>query len=71
MINKEAYTPIGCLTAVCTFIAFWIYTTYKYDLLMAITVGWLPALVAATITGTLWPIAIPILIIWGGWTLLQ
>ena len=56
--NALPWYVTGYLIAwVISFFGFWIYAVAEYGFFLGITLGWIPALIAATIVSFFWPIA--------------
>ena len=50
------YVVVGIIVWVLSFAGFWIYAISEYGFLVGVSLGWLPAAIAATIVAGLWPL---------------
>lgn len=66
MVNKFWYMVGAMITGAIAFFAIWIYAFASWGLLIGLAIGWLPALIGATIVGLLWPLVVLALLWIGG-----
>jgi hypothetical protein len=55
-LNGDTYWSWAILTGVIVFVGVWIYVIAEWVFLLGIMFGWIPALIAASIAGLLWPL---------------
>ena len=61
---SEAIYPVGAfITGFITFLVSWVYCTAMYGFLFGFGLGWLPSIILAYIVGFLWPLVVPILLL--------
>lgn len=51
----NTYTFVAILVGLTVFVAVWLYAISSWGFLIGISLGWLPATIAAYIIGIFWP----------------
>ena len=50
------YKVVGILVWGLSFAGFWIYAISEYGFMLGVSLGWLPAAIAATVVAAVWPL---------------
>ena len=61
--DADAYKLGYVITWLIVFIALWVYAVFEYGYLLGVGLGWLPAIIVATLVSFLWPLLL-IAVIW-------
>lgn len=61
-MNGETYGAWAVIVGIIVFVGVWIYAISQWGFLLGIMFGWIPAMIAAFITGLLWPLLALIII---------
>lgn len=63
MDNNSDYYTGAVITGFIVFIGVWIYAIASWGFLIGVTIGWLPAIISATILGLLWPLVALVVVV--------
>jgi hypothetical protein len=58
MEGEQVYIGIGYLVGGLVGLCVWIYAIASWGLLFGLMFGWIPAMIAAGISGVLWPLIV-------------
>ena len=66
---KVVYYSLTLLIGGIVFIIAWVYCIATYGFLFGVGLGWLPAMIVATLAGFAWPALLPLALLVLGWAL--
>lgn len=61
---QDMYVYLGALLSVPAFLASWWFFVTEFGLLMGLAFGWLAALIVAAAFSLIWPLSLPIALLW-------
>ncbi len=65
------YKVITIIVWVLSFAGFWIYAISEYGFMLGVSLGWLPAAIAATVAAIVWPLFVLVAALIALWVFIE